>query len=61
MWFCDNCKDLIATQRVVYGFLVEKHLSPMAAQEWCNDCVDNFRRDLRTDPDVHNTEYEHGK
>ena len=62
IFFCDNCKEPIASQRLALGFQEEKWLIPMGYQEWCKDCVADHNRSL-LDPssvNVNDTEYEHG-
>ena len=61
MYFCDKCKELIATQRLAIGFQEEKHLLPMGEHEWCQGCVQEFRQSLIESPNVNDIEYEHGK
>ena len=61
--FCDNCKNLVATQRVGLHYKEEKHLTPVGHHEWCNGCIEKLYAsgtDIMKFPDVNDSEYEHG-
>ena len=60
LFFCDKCKDLIATQRKAYKFEEEQWLYPVGEHEWCKDCLSKLDKGLFDMPDVNDTTYEHG-
>ena len=42
-WFCDRCKEMIASQRIAHGFLEETHLTTVGYQDWCDECIEELR------------------
>ena len=54
MWFCDKCKDLVATQMMIIREQQEKHLIPVGHEEWCIGCVSEFDESIMESP---NKEY----
>ena len=63
-FFCDRCKEPIATQRMPMGNYEEKWLYPVGSREWCRECLDKLsvfdKTNLEDRVDVNDTEFEHG-
>ena len=41
-FICDRCKKLINVQLACHNEEIEKYLKPMAAAEWCSECINFF-------------------
>ena len=48
LFVCDQCGNIVGTQQVRRDELIVKYLfSQGRTEEWCNDCLDKYEKELR--------------